>query len=89
MITPINGRLLIELKGKYENFEATEERFGTSKTRGILRGIAKNIEKETTEAGLKVGQVVFFGKYEDSAPLDVDEKDHILLKYEDLGGFED
>ena len=84
MITPINQRVLIKLKGAYDAFETTEERFGTSKTRGEIIAIAPELKDKP----VKVGQTAYFGKYEDTAPYDIDGEDYILIKYEDIGGIE-
>jgi co-chaperonin GroES (HSP10) len=89
MIHPIQSRLLVELKSKYKHINPTEEKFGTSKTQGLLKAIAPDIEKQAAGAGLKVGQVVYFGKYEDTAPYDVDGVDHALIKLEEIGGWSD
>lgn len=84
MIKPINQRVLIKLKGQYDGLDLSEERFGTSKTRGEVIAIAPELEDEP----IKVGQIAYFGKYEDTAPYDIDGSDYILIKYEDIGGIE-
>jgi len=89
VITPIQGRVLVELKGAYDNITTTEEKFGTSKTRGILRAIASDItEVDRKRCGLKIDATVYFGKYEDTAPYTFDGKDYALIKLEDVGGVE-
>lgn len=88
-IHPIQSRLLIELKDKYKHFTATEEKFGTSKTQGVLSAIAPDLEKVAGELGLKVGQTVYFGKYEDTAPYTIDGVDYALIKLEEIGGWSD
>ena len=88
MINPVQGRLLIELKGKYENFNPTEEKFGTSKTRGIVIAIAPDVQDKCNELGITVNCMVYFGKYEDTAPYDVNGKEHALIKLEEIGGWE-
>lgn len=92
MITPIQGRLLIELKGRYEHLPSTtKEQFGDSKTRGRLLAMAGDVTKaDLTKIGavdLKVGDMVYFGKFEDTAPYG-DNEDLVLIKLEDIGGFE-
>lgn len=89
MIQPLQGRVLIELKSAYKNFEATEERFGTSKTRGVLTAIAPDIEEQCKEMGMKIGDMVYFGKYEDTAPYSLDDRDYVLIKLEEIGGRSD
>lgn len=85
MITPINQRVLVKLMGQFENFDVTEERFGTSKTRGEVIAIADELADEP----IKVGQIAYFGKYEDGARYpSEDGEDYILIKYEDIGGIE-
>ena len=86
-IHPIQGRLLVELRSAYKNFSATEERFGTSKTQGVVRGIAADIAKECEDLGVKVGSMVYFGKYEDSAPYKINNVDHTLIKLEEISGY--
>lgn len=87
MIRAIQGRLLIELKGGAKHINTTEEQFG-SYTRGVVRSIASDIDKAEL-FGIEVGSMIYFGKYEDSAPYDLDGKKHILIKLEDVGGVED
>lgn len=91
MIQPINSRVLIELRGKYKHVNTTEEKFGTSKTEGVVVAISKGALKEADAAGevIKIGQRAFFGKYEDTAPYNRDGKDYALIKYEDVTGVED
>jgi co-chaperonin GroES (HSP10) len=89
MITPIQHRILVKTKGQYANLETTEERFGTSKTRGEVLAIADDItQKQLADIGaadLKVGCMIYFGKYEDTAPYGADS-DQILIKLEDVSG---
>lgn len=82
----IQGRLLVELKGAYDNFEATLEKFGTSKTRGTVHSIASDIEVKCKELGIVDKSMVYFGKYEDTAPYIIDGKDYALIKLEEIGG---
>lgn len=93
MIEPVNGRILVELRGKYKNITGATQQFGDSKTRGIVRAIAADITpaklQEIGAAKLKVGDWIYFGAYEDTAKYPVDGKDHILIKLEDVGGRED
>lgn len=89
MITPIRRHLLIELKGAYDNFSPTEEKFGTSKTRGIIRGIADDITKDERKAMcLTLGNIAYFGKYEDTAPYQIDGKDYALIDVKEIGGID-
>lgn len=88
MITPIQRALLIELKGKYENFSPTEEKFGTSKTRGIVRAIAADVAEKCKAMGITVGCMVYFGKYEDTAPIDVEGKEYALIPLKEIRGWE-
>lgn len=89
MITPIQSRILVKTKGQYANLETTEERFGTSKTRGEVLAIASDITKDQLKKigaeDLAVGGMVYFGKYEDTAPYGSDS-DQILIKLEDVSG---
>jgi co-chaperonin GroES (HSP10) len=87
MIHPIQGRLLIQLKGKYQNFSPTEEKFGTSKTRGVVLAIAPDIIAKCQELGIEDGKMVYFGKYEDTAPYG-EKEDLALIKLEEIGGWE-
>lgn len=89
MITPIQGRVLVELKGAYDHIDVTEEKYGATKNRGIVRGIAKDIAVKCKELGIKVGSMVYFGKFEDNAPVDLDGQPGTLLKLEEIGGVDD
>lgn len=86
MIKAIRGRLFIELKGKFENFEENEERFGDSKMRGRVLDIAPDIAAEAKKDGVEVGSMVYFGKYEDTGRFDINGKWHVLIKLEEIGG---
>lgn len=88
MIRPIQSRLLIELKGGAKHINTTEEQFG-SYTRGVVRGIAKDVVVDAAEVGIDLGSIVYFGKYEDTAPYEIDGKKHILIKLEEITGVED
>lgn len=95
MITPIQGRVLVKLKGAYENLDTTDERFGTSKTRGEVAALPINTKHEgidwqghCSELGIEIGSTVYFGKYEDTAPYGNDQ-DLVLIKLEDIGGVSD
>lgn len=88
MIIPIQRALLIELKGKYENFSPNEEKFGTSKTRGRVVAIARDVADKCAALGITVGCMVYFGKYEDTAPYDIDGKEHALIELKEIRGWE-
>lgn len=92
LIKPVQGRILVELLGAFKHFKANEERFGTSKIRGIVLAMASDITpaklKEIGAEDLKIGYIVYFGKYEDSAPYGPDQN-QILIKLEEIGGFSD
>lgn len=93
MIQPVQKHLLVELRSAYQHLgHTTEERYGTSKTRGIVRALANDITpdvlKEIGAQELKVGDTVFFGKYEDTAPITIGSEDYILIKLEEIGGFD-
>lgn len=89
MIEPVQKRLLVELRGKYKNLDAADDRFNNSKTRGIVLAIAKDITKEILDdvglGKLKVGDMVYFGAWEDTARYGADDK-QILIKLEEIGG---
>lgn len=93
MIHPIQSRLLIELRGNYKNFSATEERFGTSKTQGVVvamsHAVKNKIAKDPDLKGLNEGSTVYFGKYEDTAPYTIDGKDYALIELKEIGGWSD
>lgn len=89
MIHPIQSRLLIQLKSKYKHIDPTEEKFGTSKTQGILIAVASDIAKQAVALGLQEGQAVYFGKYEDTAPYTIDGQEYALIKLEEIGGWSD
>lgn len=86
MIDPVQERLLVRTFGEYQNLgTTTEERFGTSKLRGIVEAIAPDIKEKCKELNISVGDMVYFGKYEDGASYGPDQ-DLILIKLEDIGG---
>lgn len=84
----IQGRLLVELRGAYNNITTTEERFGTSKIRGVVKSIAADIQDKCQSFGISEGSTVYFGKYEDTASFAVDGKDYAFIKLEEMGGVE-
>lgn len=86
MITPVQATLLVELRGKYKNFQATEERFGTTKNRGIVRAIAEDIKDKCDKLHISVGDMVYFAKYEDSTPCDIDGKEGTLIALKEIKG---
>lgn len=89
MIQPVNANILVKLKGRYKHLETeTEEKFGSSKTRGIVVALPKdNFDLGWCEEnGVKLGSMIYFGKYEDTAPYPIDGEDHILIKIEDVKG---
>jgi hypothetical protein len=92
MIKAIQTRILVELKGLYDNIDVAEEKFGTSKMRGIVHDIADDVKDECAKLGIKRGSTVFFGKYEDSGKfpyaLDGKEVEMTLIKLEEIGGVE-
>lgn len=89
MIDPVQSRLLIELKGKYEHLSSTtDEQFGNSKTRGVVLAIAPDVKTRCERVNIKVGDMVYFGKFEDTAPYG-DNEDLVLIKLEEIGGRED
>lgn len=88
-IDPVQSRLLVETQSEYAHLgSTTEERFGTSKTRGVVLAIAPDIAKDCKDLNIKVGDTVYFGKYEDTAPYGPD-KNLILIKLEEIGGRSD
>lgn len=87
-IDPVQKCVLVETKGRYENLEVADERFGTSKMRGTVRAIAADIKEECKKLNIKVGDTVYFGKYEDMATVGADE-DQILIKLEEIRGRSD
>ncbi|MGI0134387.1 MAG: hypothetical protein ACREBW_05465, partial [Candidatus Micrarchaeaceae archaeon] len=62
----------------------------TSKTRGIVVAIDPELKVNFPRVAKKVklGSMVYFGKYEDTAPYPIDGDDHILIKAEDVKGVE-
>lgn len=88
IIDPVQGRLLVQLRGKYKNIESADERFGSTKARGIVLAIAPGIADDCKEMNIKVGDMVYFGAYEDTARYGADD-DLILIKLEEVGGRSD
>lgn len=90
LIDPLQKHLLVELRSAYKHLgHTTEERYGTSKTRGIVIAIAPDIAEECKGMGIKVNDMVYFGKYEDTAPYQFDSSEFILIKLEEVGGRSD
>jgi co-chaperonin GroES (HSP10) len=95
MIKPINGCLFLELKGQYNNIQASSEKYGNTKNRGIVIDIANDIRVSKLRgvpllpAGLKVGSIVYFNQYEDQSAFKRDGKDYAFIKFEDIRGVED
>lgn len=92
-IQPLQSCLLIKLMSEYKNLgSVTDERFGTSKLRGELLAMAKDITpaklKEIGAEKLKVGDIVYFDQYEDTAKYGPD-KDLALIKLEEIRGRSD
>jgi co-chaperonin GroES (HSP10) len=94
MIKAIQTRILVELKGLYDNISTTEEKFGTSKMRGVVLDIAEDVKDECAkpENDVRIGSTVFFGKYEDTGKfpyeLNGKEVELALIKLEEIGGVE-
>jgi hypothetical protein len=92
MIKAIQTRILVELKGLYDNIDTAEEKFGTSKMRGVVHDIAADVKDDCTKLGIKVGSTVFFGKYEDTGKFPYEhegrEREFTLIKLEEIGGVE-
>jgi hypothetical protein len=85
----IQGRLFIELKGKYENFEENQQQFDDSKMRGRVLSIASDVKQKAEDDGIELGTMVYFGKYEDTARFERDGKYYAFIKYEEIGGVDD
>jgi co-chaperonin GroES (HSP10) len=95
MIKPINTCLLLELKGEYQNIPHQDERFNTTKSRGIVVAIAKMTEHEAIdtpkhceELGIKVGSTVYFNAYEDNCSFKRDGKEYALIELKIIKGVE-
>jgi len=76
----------------YDHIQTSEERFGTSKMRGVVLDIAPDIAEDCKKLKIDVGDLVFFGKYEDTGKfpyeLDGKETELALIKLEEIGGVE-
>lgn len=90
MITPVQGRLLVELRGEFDHIEAVKGQFDDTKTRGIVRAIAKDIVKQCAdfENPILNGKTVYFAKFEDNAPCEYEGHEATLIKLEEIGGVE-
>jgi co-chaperonin GroES (HSP10) len=92
VITPIQGHLLVELKGEFEHIDVTPGRFENTRNRGVVRAMAADITPRTLNKigadSLAVGSMVYFGKFEDNAPCEVDGKEATLIKLEEIGGID-
>lgn len=85
----VQGRLFLELKGKYDNFEETEQQFDNSKMRGRVLSIADDIKSQCEAIDVQLGTLVHFGKYEDTARFERDGKWYAFIKLEEIGGVDD
>lgn len=87
-IQPLQSHLLVELRGKYKNLDAADEKYGNSKTRGVVLAIAPDILKQCAVLNINVGDMVYFGAFEDTARYGADDR-HVLIKLEEIGGRSD
>lgn len=95
-LKPLPGRVLVEIREKYEHVTMTEQKYDT-KTSGIfLRFIIdgrtlSDSERKTVRTfydGL-VNKIVFWEEYKDGAVIERDGKKYAFIKIEDLDGYED
>lgn len=94
-LKPLPGRILVELREKYEHVATTAQKYDT-KTSGIcidvpriygyVAGIVDPVDPEHSEL---IGQLVFWDEYKDGAVIERDDKKYAFIKIEDLDGFED
>lgn len=87
MIQPVQGRLLVEIKGAFKNIKVTEGQWDAN-TRGLVHAIATDVEEDCKDLGIKIGSTVYFGKYEDNAKCLIDGKDGALMPLKEIAGVE-
>ncbi len=98
-LKPLPGRILVELREKYEHVATAEQKYDT-KTSGICVASASivlmhtNLPLEVAQAydeGMDnmVGKLVFWEEYKDGAVIERDGKKYAFIKIEDLDGYED
>lgn len=99
-LKPLPGRILVELREKYEYVATTEQKYDT-KTSGIC--VDFMIDNRTwvvheTDFDLGAlrkfytalkGKLVFWEEYKDGAVIERDGKKYAFIKIEDLDGYED
>lgn len=96
-LTPLPGRILVELCDRYEHVATTEQKYDT-RTSGIcidvgptpynLVGKVSPDEFDSAAQGLK-GKRVFWEEYKDGAVIEREGKKYAFIKIEDLDGYED
>lgn len=91
-LKPLPGRILVELREKYEHVAVTEKKYET-KTSGICVDCA-SFKAKSTLAELWEGislrnKLVFWEEYKDGAVIERDGKKYAFIKIEDIDGYED
>lgn len=81
-LKPLPGRILVELREKYQHVATTEQKYDT-KTSGICIDVPEERDSE-----LK-GKLIFWEEYKDGAVIERDSKKYAFIKIEDLDGYED
>lgn len=83
-LTPLPGRVLVELPETYQNVVAPDQKYAT-KTSGICVAVARDAEPAHYEL---TGRLVFWEEYKDGATIERDGKKYAFIKIEDLDGYE-
>lgn len=98
-LKPLPGRILVELREKYEYVATTEQKYDT-KTSGICVDMelpyaflkdfpAQVLQALISEMEKLKGKLVFWEEYKDGAVIERDGKKYAFIKIEDLDGYED
>lgn len=99
-LKPLPGRVLVEIREKYQNVATPDQKYDT-KTSGVLLDFlldnrAWAIHKADFDLGAlrefysgKIGKLVFWEEYKDGAIIERDGKKYAFIKIEDLDGYED
>lgn len=95
-LKPLPGRILVELREKYQHVATAEQKYDT-KTSGICLEYSYKVGDNERLAANDIrtlytrikGKLVFWEEYKDGAVIERDGKKYAFIKIEDLDGYED
>jgi co-chaperonin GroES (HSP10) len=96
MLKPLPGRVLVELRDKYEHVAVTEEKYQTLTSGVCIDWFAPTGHKDPeTIAVLDTiynhlpGKLLFWESYREGETITRDGKKYAFIKLEDIAGYED